>query len=374
MKINATLVGLTVLSLALLGCGKQKVSLTGVSIPSNPLELEVRNLTLADKNGVVLDVASLQPEDVIVAINGYPLTKKVYDDYLVIKAKGLMEDKRTNQLVAQKVLEEYRKSVIRTFVGQRLMVDNAFELGLVTTNAVVDHVRSKIAEAVAAKKISADVWQKSLGFDPKYLYYETALALAMSKVIDAKISSYDEVDEKFAQAVQRQVESDNAASVRTKEMIRARLVDWKQQIEAKKLDFAKVVKTFSQADDSENGVWGTFEEGEMDDKRIEAAVFALKKGQISNVLEDEDGFHLVKVIDVIPPEKNESGRIVSRERRTLSRVYLEKYPLIIRQSDKEMLTDLRQQFRVREINAYIAKLQTNGVNKVVYPNGIPVFK
>lgn len=355
------------------GCSRESFEVGSLSVGTNPLEIECRVKVDKPIEKKTFDLDSLEAEDIIVSVNGYPLRKKTYDEMQVLKAKSLTADPRMNQLVAQKILEEGRINMIRTFVGQRLLVDNAFELGLVTTNDVVAHVTESLLKASAKDGKSVQKILKSFPGDPKYLYYELAVAYAMGKVIETKIHPYDDVSMDFTKAVQRQIEADNAAAEKTNQMFRARLEDWRDQIMRKKLAFDKIAKLYSQDGAEQCGLWGTFEEGEMDDKRIEDAVFKLKQGEMSRVLEDENGFHIVKVIDIIPPERNDKGRIVVRERRTLAHIYIEKLPTIIRQDDKHLLADLKNQFQTQEINAYIAGLQTNGVNTVIYPNGVPIY-
>lgn len=341
------------------------------------LELESRvDVSSAVTNAILL-LDKLVPDDVIVAVNGYPLRKRTYDDMMTMRAKGLMSQPNANQLVVQKQLEQYRSSLIRNFIGQRLMIDNAFELNVVTTNDVVNHVRSELNKAARRRKKTVDAFLRSFPSDSRYFLYEMAASYVMGTLIDKKIPPIAPVDQKFVEGVQESVRLENEAAQKTNEMIRARLADWKRQIEAKKLDFGQVANAFSHDRDAAsgltNGFWGTFEEPEMDNPKIAAAVFSLPRGAISDPLEDDDGFHLVKVMNVIPPARNEKGRVVSRERRELSHIYIEKLPLLLTQTDEALTDDLKGQFQARAINLYVAKLQTNGVNKVVYPHGKPIY-
>ena len=329
--------------------------------------------------GKELSIDQMQPSDVIVAVNGYPLTKAVFDEVSIIFIRGLKDHGVDNQLVVNRKLEDFQKSYINKFVGQRILVDNAFELKLVTTNQVIDHVQEELRDLAKSRNKTVDQILRAYSPFEKYLIYDIALSFVMSRVIDEKIPTLAEVDDNFVQKVQDEVSRMNKAAAETNELIRARLKSWRGQILGKTIDFASVVKAYSMdfsEDNCKDGecVWGEFEESEMDDPRIAAAVFDLKKGELSDVLEDDDGFHVVKVLDIIPAETDSSGRIVQNERRRLSHIYIEKNPLLIRQDDVAMMSDLKGQMQYQAVNKYIAAQITNGVNRVEYPHGKKFFR
>ena len=107
----------------------------------------------------------------------------------------------------------------------------------------------------------------------------------------------------------------------------------------------------------------------MDDAKVAAAVFALRKNAISDVIEDDNGFHLVKVLDVKPAVKDESGKVVKDEVRKLSHLYIEKEPVLIRESKIELTNDLKYQMQIQAVNEYVTGLLTNGSHRIVYPHG-----
>ena len=303
----------------------------------------------------------------------------MFDDLSVVFVKGLEQNGIDNQLVMSRKLDDFKQSYINKFIGQRILVDKAFSLGLVSTNEVNEHVTQKITELAKAKK--TDFKGVLRPYEPfeKYFIYDIALAFVLSKMIDEKIPTLAEVDDNFVKVVQDEVSKMNEAAQVTNNMIKARLADWKTQILEKKIDFTSVVRAYSMDDswkdkDEKECSWGEFEESDIDEPAIAAAVFALRKGEISDVLEDEDGYHLVKVLDIISPEKDDEGRIVQKERRRLSHVYIEKNPLISRQTDGMMMGDLKWQMQAQAINNFIAEQITNGSARVEYPNGKNFFR
>jgi parvulin-like peptidyl-prolyl isomerase len=112
----------------------------------------------------------------------------------------------------------------------------------------------------------------------------------------------------------------------------------------------------------------------MESKQVQAVAFSLREGEVSDPVEDEDGVHLVKVLKIIPPERNAKGRVICDEVRRLSHIYVEKEPQIIAQTNESMFKDMEQQMQLQAIDRYVEFLRTNGVNRVEYPHGARLFK
>ena len=364
IRNNAIAIGLGLIAIA--GCYRDDFKLTSAMV-----EIGERQ-NMAFPANPPKKIMAMQPDDVIVAINGYPLTKQTYDDMMLLKETGLMTDKDTSQIVAQKMMDQYRVSYIKNFIGQRLLVDNAFALGIATTNEVLSEVEAAIKKQARnrGKKV-AEFIRRFKGRE-RCFYYEIYVSHIIDRIIHEKIPPKTVVDENFTAAVQKQVDIQNATAEATNKLYKARLEYYKQQIANEKLDFQSVVRAFT-GDKDADGVWGEFEADDLTDPRVRAPVFALREGEVSDVLEDDDGFHLVKVLKIIPPEKDEEGRVITREKRTLSQIYIEKEPLIIRQSDILMTADLKRQMQLRAVNEYVTGLSTNSLNKIEYPNGRDLF-
>ena len=357
---------LAVVTLGLVGCHRDDFALTW------DMTTLAEHSAMPLATNAPLSIAVMKPTDVILAVNGYPLTKQAYEDFMELKLRGLRESKDANELVIQKQMDEIRITYIKNFIGQRLLVDNAFELGVVTTNEVVAAVEKKLKENARKRgKTVAQLLKKFAGKERYYLY-ELCVAEITDRLISKKIPPKSVVDKDFVKAVQDQVAKENVKADKQNAQLKARLADYRKQILDKKLDFLKVAHSL-ETDDAGEGVWGEFEEGDMDDPGIQAKVFALKEGDVSEVLEDDNGYHLVKVLKVTPPEKNEKGRVITRERRKLAHLYLEKAPLIIRQGDIQMTADLKHQMQIQAVNEYVTGLSTNAATRIEYPHGQDLF-
>lgn len=317
-------------------------------------------------------IVEMAEDDVIVAVNGYPLTKKNYESFMDMRREGLIATPGMNYLAAEKMLDQYRVGYIKSFVGQRLLFDNAFAIGLVTEEEMLSAVESNLKKSAKGRgKTVSQTLEKFKGQEGLFLY-ELCVSYVIDKLVHEKIPPKCEVGADFVEAVKVEVEANNREAEKTNEFYRARLADYRQQILAKNLDFETVAKMIS-GYGGDDGFWGEFAEGDMDDPGIQAKVFSMKEGEISDVLEDDNGYHVVKVLKVIPAEKNEEGNIVEREKRKLSHLYVDKKPMLIKLNDIQMTADLKKQMQLQAVNEYVTGLSTNSANRIEYPNGQDLF-
>ncbi len=100
------------------------------------------------------------------------------------------------------------------------------------------------------------------------------------------------------------------------EAARARLQALRQQIAAGQLDFADAARKYSQCTSApQGGDIGYFSRKWAVDERIARAAFAMKPGEVSDVIQTDYGFHLIKVTDRKPgqPSTFEKVRDTVRE-------------------------------------------------------------
>lgn len=322
-------------------------------------------------------IATLSNDDVLVAVNGYPLTKGVFTDLMLLKARELMRRKNANANLVSNQLAEFEKQYLSIFVSQRLMIDEATRLNVVSSNELERIVNDTVSEA--AKRANKTIHQYVTSFpgDFKYCLYEIAAKAVISKLVQKHIPPLVETSSEFVSNVQSQVALDNIEAGKTNQAIRLQMLEWKKTIESGESSFEALAKEYSQDTDftvGKPGSWGEYERGRMDDKNIQAVAFSLKPGQISDPIEDDDGFHLLKVVKITPATRNKDGKILMNEVRELAHIYREKTPLLIVQSDEDLYQDLKHQMQVRAIDDYVTNLRTNGANRIEYPNGKALFK
>ena len=367
---------LTSLAVCLCGCWRDSVELTADILSIDPSFV----FSAQDTNRLyraVKSIDELSPEDVILIVNEAGLTKRAYDQVLSMKIAGISSREGMTDLVADKHMEAFQKTYFKKFIAQRLLVDHAFAIGVVTTNEVLRHVEKVVIELAKKRGKSAEHYLKNLGAKRQQTLYEFSIAYIMDKLIHEKIPPSMEVTEKFVKDVKAEVARMNAEAAVTNQLMKSRLQGWKAQIIAKNEDFLKIAARVSDPDEdnpsSDDGVWGEFEEGDLDTPEMRAKVFALREGEISDVLEDDNGFHLIKVLSITSPVTNESGRVIEREKRKLSHIYLEKAPLLLEEGDIVLTHDLKKQMQLRAVDEYVSALSTNGVNRIINPHGLPLL-
>ena len=127
----------------LMGCSNDNFTLT-----EEMTQIAERNSGSFATNSVPKKIADMETNDVIVAVNGYPLTKQAFGDFMELRLEGLSKGDSMNSLALSQMMDEQREKYIPNFIGQRLLVDNAYELGIVTTEEVLSSVEKKLKKVV----------------------------------------------------------------------------------------------------------------------------------------------------------------------------------------------------------------------------------
>ena len=358
--------------LALCACTKRSDS---VFESGDPVELVAR---FEDQipTGKVMKVAEMASNDVIVAVNGYPLTKDEFEYWMALRYMYLLKKAGNNQQVADKMYERAQFSFIQEFVMQRLMVDEAKKLGVSTTEKISTRLNSMIDESARKLGKSRSEYLATFPLKGKFHMYQTAVQMWMDELVKQKIPPLLEVTSNYVAAVQEEVAKANGMASASNAMIKAKLEGWRRDIISGKEDFDKLAEKYSQDKDSENsipGYWGEFVRGGMDNMELQAEVFNMNEGDVSQVYESDEGFRLVKVLEVKPAQHNEKGRLIRDETRVLAQIFLEKCELFVRQSDAAMEKDLKHQMQMQAIDNFVGNLYTNGENRVEYPHGNALF-
>ncbi len=310
-------------------------------------------------------------------MNGYPLTKKTFDEVMVLKAKQLTNVKGSNQAYLNNQLADFRRNYVPLFVNQRLLIDKARELNIIPKEELERRVNDVVQKQAKARKMTVEKFMRSFPGDFKYFLYETSARLLMNSIVAKHIPPVGEVSDGLVAAFQKSIDEDNAATMKTNEMKRVQMQEWKRDLLANKVTFEDLAKKYNEdeyADEDRPGYWGEFERGQIEDKRVQSAVFSLKPGEISDPVEDDEGYHLLKVLSVTAPERNDKGRVIQDEMRKVMHVFVKKLPLLIRDTDDILKADLKRQMQLQAINRYLDDLKTNGVTKIEFPHGKKLFE
>jgi len=222
-----------------------------------------------------------------------------------------------------KKYKEVREKVLDVLIGQKLLWQSARKNNLVASDEEVDNLYKNYA----AKYPSQEEFNKRMGiegYDEKSYREELRQQLSAKKWVHENVIKAVKVE---AGDIHAFYES-NAEKFLNPEMVRARhiliVVDKnatdKDRKAAKKLlgklkrqiakgeDFAELAKKHSKdGSAAQGGDLGAFPRGAMV-KPFEDAAFALKAGEVSDIVETQFGYHLIKV-----EEKQASRKVTEAE-------------------------------------------------------------
>jgi len=194
-------------------------------------------------------------------------------------------------------------------VKARFSDDEAFKKMMEQFNLSEEIIRSDIAREIAIKKLIEERFVKNLTVsdDEAKKYYEKS-----------KESFRQPESVKASQILIKVAEN---ATPDEKGKARARILEIKKKLDGG-ADFATLAKQYSEGPSAANaGDLGYFRRGQMV-KPFEDAAFALKPGEISDVVETRFGFHLIKVTD-----RTDASSIPFEELRPRISVYLKQQKL-----------------------------------------------
>jgi peptidyl-prolyl cis-trans isomerase SurA len=311
--------------------------------------------------------------EIVATVNNEPISLGAYQ-----KAAQELHDEITNDCKAcppEKIEEQFKtqqKDLLRGLIDQALMVQRAKDMGIKVESqldAKLDEVRQQNGLATIQ-----DLQKGVEGSGLSWEGYKTTLRNSMlqKEVVKREVGSHldvtdDEVKRYYQQhlndfALPERVElseislstegkkEDEYAAIRAKvEGLRSSVLNGD--------DFGQVASRYSQGSTAKDGGGlGTFKQGDLP-PQIEAAVFKLEKGQMTEVIQTRSGFEFLKVDEHLPAEIQPLEKVDTQIRNSIS---AEKMAPRIRQ----YLASLREQSNITTQPGYTdtALLTATGAN------------
>ena len=337
-----------------------------------PLEIATRVEKV--KESTPKKIAEMSDPDIIVAINGYPLLKRDFEAYTGMYRPLVERMAARNYQTTEMAFADFRAQFLTQFIKSRLLIDHAISQNIMTAEELTKRTRAQMEENAAKSKTTVSDIVAKAGQNAKFIVYQTAERILIKELVNQRIPPAFVVDMTFVSNVQAQVSLDNAATSHTNALRRQMLEGWRNDIKSKHINFIDLANQHKDQGDFEiedDGEWESFTRDEIEDEDFRNIVFSSSVGDVLPLQEDEDGIDLVMVDEIIPEIRNKGD--VAPEQRVLKRIRMEKLPLIVRQSNDDMLIDLKKQAQIQAIETFTEKLATNGVNSVVYPHGENLF-
>jgi peptidyl-prolyl cis-trans isomerase C len=356
--------------LALVGCGKSKSGEQVAVQPAHSASNRVDAALLgAGSNGVSKTIEQMAPEDVIISVNGTPLRRKDYDLAMKRIVKQISETPNAQNAQKHAMLRMAVQTFIPRFISTQLLIQDAKQRKVLGEEELRTRAEAMIAAAAKRERKELDVFKKAFVGGEEALLKEAEHSVWVSTLIATNIPPKVTVDDAFMEATYAAIRGEQAAIDATNALKIARLKGWREEI-IKGTEFGTLADQHSECQRSapgNSGYWGAFERNEFQNLKMRAAIFALKPGEVSDVLEDDEGFHLVKMLEHIPAKKNEKGRVIEPESLKLAHILLCREPAPELASPESLKADLTQQMQQQAIDAYVENLKAQAV--IDYPNG-----
>ena len=245
-------------------------------------------------------------------VNGTVITQEDLDRELGVVQQRLLSD---GKVLNESQVLETKKRVLEGLINVELLHQEAQMQG----PKVSDEAINKQLDTVKSRFPSEDEFKSSLtkmNLNEAELITQIKRALTVQQFIDKKFVQTVTVSDKETrayydanQAAFKQPEQVKASHILIKvgpkadepqkAAARKKIEEIQQKVQ-KGEDFAVLAKEFSEGPSStKGGDLGYFRKGQMM-KPFEEAAFALKPGEVSDIVETSFGYHLIKLVDKKP--------------------------------------------------------------------------
>jgi peptidyl-prolyl cis-trans isomerase C len=253
-------------------------------------------------------------EPKVAIVNGSVITQKAFDQELILM-KAQIE--QSGQKVEDNQMPEFRKHVLNQLITAELLYQESQQKGIIIPND-----RSKqYFDDIKKRSPSEEAFNKELAAmktTEEEMRLKISKALAIQELITKYLATDTTVTDDEAKALYdsrpelfKKPESIKASHILIKVAPNASQADKDEAMKKikeiqerinKGEDFAELAKTYSQCPSAPNGGdLGYFTQGQMV-KPFEDAAFSLAPGAVSNIVETQFGYHLIKAIDKKGPE------------------------------------------------------------------------
>ncbi len=246
----------------------------------------------------------------IASVNGKDITAKEVErelNNIVMQYQGKVAPEKLKQ-----ILPKLREQAVESMINKCLLLGEAEKNKLQPDAKQIDSA----LDGIAGQFDTPEKFQQQLdtvGLSQNQLRGEIEQNLKIGKLLESKISTSETTPEEVSAFYKKNPDSFNVP-----EQVRASHILFKLEADSpdaiktqKRLDLAGLQGQINQGADfadlagrhsecpskEKGGDLGFFARGSMV-KPFEEAVFSLKKGQVSSIVETQFGFHLIKLVDL----------------------------------------------------------------------------
>jgi len=268
-------------------------------------------------------------EGKVAVVNGSAITQKDFDRELTSVQQRLQASGRS---LGDAQFSELRKNLLENLINMELLYQEAQKSGVTVEDAVVAEHIEKLKTQFGSQEEFKKALEKMNASEPA-LRAQTKKGLTVKEFVDKKIiqdvvvpdkelrAYYDSHPNSFRQPEQVKashilIKAEPEAKEEQKALARKKLKEVQKRLE-KGEDFAALAKEYSEGPSgAKGGDLGYFGRGQMV-KPFEEVVFVLKPGAVSDIVETNFGYHLIKCVDKKPETTVAYGDVKEKLRQYL---------------------------------------------------------
>jgi foldase protein PrsA len=264
--------------------------------------------------------AKVDPQEVVATINGKEITAQYYQKMLALykdSIENLYGDAIWDQEVEEGVVyrDKFKEIVLQQIIDSEAIYTKAEELNLLPSDEEVDASYTELMETLEADEEYLKTLE-SAGIDEEFLKEQTKSDLAWQNYQEYFLEATIVPDEEIEAYYEENIDSYYVDEAKASHILISTVDENGDSLsEDKKLDalkqaqavlymansgeeFALLAQQYSQDEASaeSGGDLGYFEKGDMVSE-FEDAAFALEIGEISDIVESEYGYHIIKLTD-----------------------------------------------------------------------------
>ena len=239
----------------------------------------------------------------VVTVDGTALTFGEMDR----RAQGLLRHAQEKEGLAfaptmlPQATEHFRKRAINTFVYQTVMLNEAARLDITISEKEHAAGLQKFAQALTQKGSNTNAFFNNGPLPPDLMRRDFESSLLIDKMLSKEASKRIQILDQEVEAMAAELVASNAVRRATLEAARKQILDG--------APFEDVARTMSEhsASAKSGGDLGEFAHGKSGNAAFDAAAFALPVGQVSEVVDTQFGYHLIKVTAKNPAQPEKDG-------------------------------------------------------------------
>jgi len=251
-------------------------------------------------------------EEIICRINNDIITSSEYENAKNIIRKSLKAEGKLSQERLAEALDKRKNNLLKDMIEERLLVQRAVALNLTADTDVIKFMDRLRKENNLPSIEAVEIAMREQGINPTEFKRRVEEQSLREKVLGREVYyrlqiSSEEVKKYYDS---HQKDFDRPEQVRLQEILI--LTGEKEPAEVQKLEkkaeealekartgekFDEIAAEYSDGPTAKGGGGlGFFRKGQLH-KEIEAVVFSLRRGQITDILKSKDGFRIIKVIE-----------------------------------------------------------------------------